>query len=479
MINRLYRYQHIDKLIQLAMVLFIAYFSSKLIAKGQAVLPFFSYFAVVFSFSILINANIAILVYFVGIALSQMSMISDRLFGMPGLSIINILCVNLVMIFALHVNYSVRFSTTFKRLSILFWIVISGSVIYSAIRMDDFRVLFPEATIYQHLRGDLIRPFIVWLGFIMIIYIVKTNEDFKRIFRYLLISIIVISMIILIANAYYFSQGHDYMAVRVLVGDFIGIHANDYGVMFTLTIPVILGAVLSGKDKFLKTIAMIGACLAVLFSYSRACYVATLLSLVLFSTLKVKRYIIILIPLIILAPWITPDSVKERTQYGFTKNLGGHYHGTTGDYISAGRFSMWARLFSEFIDNEKQVLMGNGRYSIYRTKARKLGIIRPGHPHNAYLEVLFDTGILGMIVFALFYGYLFRSLLREYRRLKNSEYEKLYFGGLVMFASYLILCIAGRSLFPEIRFFYFWLILGLLFAISKITSSAERGIFRN
>ena len=196
MINRLFRYQHIDKFIQLAIVLFIVYFSSKQIAKGQAVLPFFSFFAVVFFFSLLSNPNIAILTYFIGIALSQMSMISGRLFRMPGLSIINIMCGIVVMVFALHVKDSVRFSTTFKRLSMLFWIVIFGSVIYSAIHIDDIRIFIPGVTIYSYLRGDLIRPFIVWMGFIMIICIIKTNEDFKRIFRYVLISIIVISMII-------------------------------------------------------------------------------------------------------------------------------------------------------------------------------------------------------------------------------------------------------------------------------------------
>ena len=220
-------------------------------------------------------------------------------------------------------------------------------------------------------------------------------------------------------NVFYFLQGHDYVAVRALVVNFIGIHANDYGMMFTLAIPMILAAVLSGKDKCLGRIAMIGASLTVLFSYSRACYVAALFSICSFLIIKAKKYMIILIPLIILSPWITPDSVQERVQYGFTESGNYYQRGNRADFISAGRLFLWTTLFSEFIDNEKQVLMGNGRHSIYRTKARKLEIIRPGHPHNAYLEVLFDTGILGMIVFSLFYGYLFRSLLREYRRFKD------------------------------------------------------------
>jgi hypothetical protein len=62
----------------------------------------------------------------------------------------------------------------------------------------------------------------------------------------------------------------------------------------------------------------------------------------------------------------------------------------------------------------KKILFGNGRYAMVSTDAHKRRtVIQAMHPHNMYLEVFLDAGLVGLLIILSLFGYL---LLKSHTR---------------------------------------------------------------
>jgi len=86
------------------------------------------------------------------------------------------------------------------------------------------------------------------------------------------------------------------------------------------------------------------------------------------------------------------------------------------------------------------------------------------HPHNFYLELLVESGLIGFIIFAISFSYLFIYLLKE---IKNNKFDyKNYFpvilGNLLIMAMYLWPLKTSGSFFTTWNGSFFWLSLGII-----------------
>ena len=84
------------------------------------------------------------------------------------------------------------------------------------------------------------------------------------------------------------------------------------------------------------------------------------------------------------------------------------------DELTAGRVNGWMLLAPEVLDSP---WIGRGLGSTQWSSAVAAGRYKANHPHNIYLEVLMDLGLLGLAAMVLLHA----QYLRRLRRLAGDE----------------------------------------------------------
>ncbi len=104
------------------------------------------------------------------------------------------------------------------------------------------------------------------------------------------------------------------------------------------------------------------------------------------------RIILVLFPVAVALAILIAPGIRERVMTGFGKE------GTDLDEVSAGRLTnIWPPVWAQITQGP---VVGWGRYAILRTEcywevlSRERGV--PTHPHCAYLEILIDSGFVGL-----------------------------------------------------------------------------------
>lgn len=121
------------------------------------------------------------------------------------------------------------------------------------------------------------------------------------------------------------------------------------------------------------------------------------------------------------------------------------------DVVTAGRLaSIWPPVIEEI---GKSPLVGHGRLAILRTEAYDKVIARmgapAGHPHNAYLELALESGVIGFVPVMALYGtilWISVALLRV-----RTHPLSVAAGGasLAAVAALFIMGLSGQSFFPK------------------------------
>jgi O-antigen ligase len=184
--------------------------------------------------------------------------------------------------------------------------------------------------------------------------------------------------------------------------------------------------------KGTRWMALVTGCFVVyaqMMTGGRAGYVAWVAVGLVMCVLKWRRYLLLIPAAGLLAIVFLPGVVGRATE-GFTadshdtnKRLeqqkaqqldGGGDTGEVDSYtVTAGRSLAWPLVIDKIM---KQPLIGYGRQAMLRTGIATylydtLGEIFP-HPHNAYLELLLDNGLIGFVIVITFYSLMLFNSIR-------------------------------------------------------------------
>ncbi len=145
--------------------------------------------------------------------------------------------------------------------------------------------------------------------------------------------------------------------------------------------------------------------LAIALTNSRAGYAAVVLLGLVFGVVR-WRWLLVGIPVLALLVFLSVPGVQSRIGLGFNTQTDYGESVNDLDTITAGRSgALWPPAIHQI---ERFPLLGQGRLTILRTSmydeiSGLNGGAVPTHPHNAYLEVLIDTGLVGLVaVLSLF-----------------------------------------------------------------------------
>lgn len=249
-----------------------------------------------------------------------------------------------------------------------------------------------------------------------------------------------------------------------------GLHANDLGslaaAMLTLMVFAIAGANRAATLRwfYVATAGIAGTLL--LISFSRGAWLAFAVGLTVFFIMQ-RRVRVVIAGVLVLACALPllPTEIYERLSTGI--GTGGSLVLHSGDDpLTAGRVAgIWIPLFSEV---RAHPLFGNGLFAIawsepFRTGAMRLATL---NPHNLYLKLLLEIGVVGLILVLWFFAGLWRRWRAAGSDVPTPGEVKWFFSGAAAaLLGYAAFGLSGGDYLPEPANVWLWIAFGLLLGV--------------
>ncbi len=206
------------------------------------------------------------------------------------------------------------------------------------------------------------------------------------------------------------------------------------------------------------------------------------------------RKFLLLIPLLAAVVAITVPGVKERMLAGFTpesrdynnqikdmptyKNQGDE-SGPDEYTVTAGRNVAWPLVIAKI---GQSPVIGYGRLAMQQTGIaafllEEYGEVFP-HPHNAYLEMLLDNGLIGFLLVLPFYLVTVKYSLSLFRDMSQPEYTVI--GGVAasLLLALLVASMGSQTFYPREGSVGMWCAIGLMLRmhVQRNRASDKRGL---
>lgn len=229
----------------------------------------------------------------------------------------------------------------------------------------------------------------------------------------------------------------------------------------------------SSKPLRVLNILIISLLFSATFMSGERLSVLIILSAIFFASiflLDLKKILIIFITLLIFTTVIYDQNRFLKTRVSETAQI-----------LSNISSSSYGRIYSSSIEVwKKNWLIGSGLKNYHnecvklidkdKTKS-KFAYCSPTHSHNILLQIMSETGTIGLILFILLNSYLLRFLYKKYQIKKfdlDKESRATFIGCYVYILITLFPFITSGSFFTTWNATFFWLHIGLAFSILNI-----------
>jgi len=203
----------------------------------------------------------------------------------------------------------------------------------------------------------------------------------------------------------------------------------------------------------------------------RTGYVTWVALAMLLSFLKWKKLLLVL-PILIATILLIVPAARERMLQGIVKSdefVSYEQAGLDLEMITSDRILIWPVAVNKI---GEAPFLGYGRKGFVISGAlREVKELhgnrgRVAHPHNAYLELLIDNGLIGSVPILIFFFIVAR---RSWRLLRNKESPNHFvIGGIAMafVAGQLIASMGAQSFYPGSGVVLMWCTIGLMLRVS-------------
>lgn len=236
----------------------------------------------------------------------------------------------------------------------------------------------------------------------------------------------------------------------------IGMHANELGLMMNMMFAVLLFTALGmekGGGRWLMLAAAVLAATTAALTFSRAAFLG-ILAISLYFLITRRRFgqLSTGLVLAVVLALLLPDAFIERARTGFDRADVGA--------ITAGRMDgIWRPLWPWVFESP---LIGHGLGSTVWAPANRSGLMLPvGHPHSAYLSVLLDHGVVGAVIVAAFFVTMWKTFRDLSRTSEDGFWRGVFEGGMVCILVLLIQGITGDRFVPTYPQTALWIAYGL------------------
>jgi O-antigen ligase len=251
----------------------------------------------------------------------------------------------------------------------------------------------------------------------------------------------------------------------------IGYHRNDVSTMLaggSWALLAMLPLVVSRYRAALVLLSLV-VVFAQLLTGGRGGYLAWCAVGLVLGFVRWRRYLI-LAPLIVILFITLVPSAADRALQGITENPTTGSEEVNLEELTAGRNLLWPRVIDTIWDAP---LIGYGRAAMQRTGLSAWYAASQGgdedlyiaHPHNAYLEILLDSGVIGLTVALALYGYFAAIALSLIRDRRSPAFLAVGGIALSLILAQLVGSFTGQSLYPRETTVGMWCAIGLLLRV--------------
>ena len=354
-----------------------------------------------------------------------------------------------------------------------------------------FLSIFVSPSIFLSLRAF----FSKFLKVIIFYFIIVETVDSKKKVAAILITFLFSAIITGSDGIFQLIRGIDFIRQYPLMSDRVtGSFNNQNNLAAWLTIVVPLSSCLlyfSSKSLskkirpllFFLTLILI-VCLVL--TYTRGAWIAVMLSLILTGILKSKKLAIITILTVTLLFYFSTKPIKERTvsiakgpelaaSLLFSSSTKSIKERTLSIPTGSGSEVHRAILWQEAVAIIKDFPFLGCGLNTYSIVAPKYKIAEGGgiYPHNSYLQMAAETGLLGLGAFLWIIITVFKTSWGNLKKINDKFYNALSIGLLAGLFAFLAHSFVDTN-FYSLQFRYLmWFVIGLIVAVQRIALKEE------
>jgi len=421
-----------------------------------------------------------------------------EMFGIAGLNPYNIIMLFLLagwLIQKKSENLRWNMPTNINRLFILYLIIITISFIRMTADLHSFRVYpmynLQGSTVASLFKSDFLNSLKYLIPGLLLLHGINSRERTRQAAWAVLLFGLLLSLQVIMKMMPALLGADDLAtrALRVLDRD-IGYHRVNIAAITAGFSWAFFSLISTSKSKLEKLYANFGfaiCTLAMALSGGRAGMLAWL-GCGLFLALIRWRKLLIIGPLVGILALAAIPGLQDRLEEGFTEDSHEHSVEKRGldvvdseghdlYAVTSGRVIAWPLVIEQI---KKSPLIGYGKRAMVRLGithqvAETIGTrtLAFGHPHNAYLELLLDHGIIGGVPILLLF---ITITLKALPYIKNAKDKDVSLGAGMAVAFLVTQAIAGfgsQSFYPEIGTVAMWSAIGIFMATLGLMDKKE------
>ena len=254
-----------------------------------------------------------------------------------------------------------------------------------------------------------------------------------------------------------------------------GMHANEIGLQANLGLAILLFTARATRGVLPRLIlfaSAVAAGMLAALTFSRSAFIglSLILGYYLLSRLRIGSFLLAFL-IILGAGLLLPDNpLVERATTGFEAR--------DTDAITAGRVQqIWRPLLPTFWEAP---IIGHGLGSTVWATPNLRGEIPPvGHPHNAYLGVLLDLGLVGVAVVGAFFWSVWKTFRRLSQHHVDSQWRGVFEGGIVALLCLAIQGVSDDRFIPTYAQAALWVCYGLALGHAQSMHSKQSCLARS
>jgi len=354
-------------------------------------------------------------------------------------------------------------------LSLFVITIFAWSVVRSIPNMENINQRFiaegrDRLTLLPYILKIFVRPSLNFVPFILILKYLKSEKEIDYLFNIICFSVMLFTFYLFSIFIFIHPNISDAGAVNTTLMQYAGMQRNGVATIYELAFPFMLARFFLKKNIFNFILLLL--CLAIIaYSYSRTGYVVVFLGIIAYIFLSKRTKYLPMLSILVFGLVLTlSQSIYQRVSHGFqTEDLNEISSGRTGN--------LWEPLIKEYLANPPKLILGNGRFSIVSSESVSRGLTPDSmlHPHNMYLEQIFDAGLIAFFLIISISFFVIRRIWRSLGTIKSERLKEYQIAIFISVGSYLMAGMTALTLFPSSLNNYFWISLALGLIISKVS----------
>ncbi len=259
-------------------------------------------------------------------------------------------------------------------------------------------------------------------------------------------------------------------ADRIRVKGRVG-QANEFGAYLVSYMPFLIGAIRLGSNtlftRFGSAMGVIFCFFAMLFTQSRGAYLGLLASITFLGAVTNRWIILVMLIAVIASPLWLPTQVRDRVE-GTLSDMDEAEDGE--DKSIESRKTLWLaglKLWGQ------RPFLGHGFLSFNSIVFKQDLYEKPKSSHSLFVQMLVETGAVGMGVFLFLMGYFWRMAWRLWRRASDPFLKLFGESYLACLIGLLVVNVFGVRFYNFNQIAYFWIMSALLVYFSVRQSGAR------